>query len=311
MIEIAFFLIVSLLVLAKASQFVIDNAMVLARFFRISNLAVGFLLVSVATSLPELMVGIKAGLSGQMGLVVGNVFGANISDLTMVLALPILLAGGFVLKRKQLVGLTQVLLVTAVLPLILVLNVFTQFYGLFLLLVFAAYAWLVLKNEVSLGPGAEKVAPRKAVLSGMAFTAAVFVVLASSNYAVDLAIGLANSLGVSKAFIGGTLVSLGTTLPELSVSFAALRARKFDVALGNAVGSCITNLTLVLGAAAVVSAWGVNLAAFADLVAFMLVANLVLWHFLSKGRLGKREAAIMLGLYVAFLVSAAAIEGLF
>lgn len=311
MIDTAFLLVASLFVLSKASQAVIDNAMVLARFFRISGMAIGFLLVSVATSLPELVVGIKAALSGQMGLVVGNVFGANISDLTLVVALPVLLAGGFVLRHKQIVGLTQVLLVTAVLPLVMLLNFFTQFYGVLLLIVFGAYAYTVLRERIPLEKGAERIAPKAAVFSGMKFTAAVFIVLASANYAVDFAVGLANLMEVSKAFIGGTLVALGTTLPELSVSLAAIRKKKFDLALGNAVGSCITNLTLILGAAVVVGKWTVNLAAFSNLVVFMVIANLALWNFLSQGRLGRREAAVMLAIYVVFIATAAAVEGIF
>ena len=311
MIEIALLLVVSLLVLARASQFVIDNAVVLARFFRISEMAVGFVLVSVATSLPELLVGIMAALEKQTGLVVGNVFGSNIADILLVLPITVIVAGAISIKKKQAGKLTKILFITSALPLVMLLNAYASFYGVFLLAVFVAYVYYVLRERIPLEAGGVSVAGKTAVASAFLFMIGAAVVIASSKFAVDYAVQLASLMGVSKAFIGATVVAVGTSLPELSVDVAAVMRKHSELALGDILGSCITNLTLVLGASLVVGASVFNIGAFLNLLVFMLLANLVLWQFIERVRLTRREAFVLLALYVIFLISAVQVEKMF
>ncbi|PIT85594.1 hypothetical protein COU36_02405, partial [Candidatus Micrarchaeota archaeon CG10_big_fil_rev_8_21_14_0_10_59_7] len=122
------------------------------------------------------------------------------------------------------------------------------------------------------------------------------------------AVALAFGLGVSGAFIGGTIVSIGTTLPELVVSIAAVRKKMPGMAIGNAIGSCIVNLTLVLGAAAAITPIHANMFTFLNLAVFTLVSNAVLWMMIRKGTLGKRDGLALIGIYVLFLVSALTTE---
>ncbi len=308
MIEVVVFLVAALLVLAKSAQVVIDNALVLARFFRISEMAVGFVLVSVSTSIPEFVVGIIAALEGQVGIIVGNVFGSNIADILLVLAIAVMATGSISVKRKQIRSLTKVLFITSVLPLIMLLNFYSSLYGIILLLVFVAYVYYVIRERIPLEAAGPVISGKKAVLSAFLFVFGAAFVVVSSKFAVDYAVQLATLLGVSKAFVGATIVAVGTSLPELSVDLAAILRKHSELALGDILGSCITNLTLVLGSALVISAWTVNLFAFINLIIFMLLANMVLWYFIGTGRLSRREAFVLVALYVIFLVSAIQVE---
>jgi len=308
MIEVIVFLLAALFILAKSSQVVMDNALLLARFFRISEMAAGFVLVSVSTSLPELVVGIIAALEGQEGIVVGNVFGSNIADILLVLGISVAAAGAIYVKKKQVGTLVKILLVTSVLPLVMLLNVYPSFYGIGLLLVFVAYVYYVLKERIPLEAAGEVVSGRKAVFSAFLFLFGVAFVIASSKFAVDYAVQLATLLGVSKAFIGATIIAVGTSLPELSVDLVAVLRKHPELAMGDILGSCITNLTLVLGTSLVIGSGAFNLLAFINLVIFMLVANVVLWYFIRQGKLTRRDAFVLLALYVIFLVSAVSIE---
>jgi cation:H+ antiporter len=301
-------LLLSLLVLYKSSEWVIKHAVVLARFFRISELAVGFLLISVATSLPELFVAVLAALTGQTGISVGNVLGANISDVSLVLGASAAV-GVIRVKKKELVSLTGMLLAASLLPFIIFLHVIDSTVGVLLLAFFVAFAYFVLKKKVRLESTEEAVHPRQAVESAFFFCFAIAVVVASAKFVVDSAVDFALLAGVSKAFVAGTIVSMGTTIPELTVSLVAMKRGHSQLALGNVIGSCITNLTLVLGVASLLTPLSANPRAFAILLAFLVFINAVLWRAMVRKRLlARSEGILLLGIHALFLIIATLVE---
>ncbi|HII38463.1 TPA: sodium:calcium antiporter [Candidatus Micrarchaeota archaeon] len=303
MIETLALLVISLLVLYYASNWLITHAINLARFFKIGEMEVGFLLVAVATSLPELVISVLATLQGNTGLAVGNILGANIADLCLVLGIAALF-GGIVVKRKEMKDLTAILLAASVLPLVIMLNWFNGFEAVALLSIFAAFAYFMLKKRVSIGDG-ETVSARQAVTSAFLFTIGLVLILISSNYAVDLAVVLAGKIGASNAFVGATIVALGTTLPELAVSVAAVKRKHSALAVGSILGSCITNLTLVMGVAAVINPLTANVTAFTNLVAFMCISSVLVWYFIQRDhKLERPQGIVLLILYAIFLISA-------
>ncbi len=305
LIELLAVLVISLVVLAKASEFVIEHSLVLAHFLRVSELAIGFILLSVATSLPELVVSSIASLQGVGGIAVGNVFGSNIVDLTLVLGAA-LFFGNIKLDNRKIntFELLAALAATSILPLALLSDELKPRAGLFLLFFFIAFAYLVLKQRITLEPRAERISGKRAVTSAFLFVLGIAVVLLSADYAVRAGVDLANAFGVSKAFIGASLIALGTSLPELAVSVAAVRKGAGGLALGNALGSAVVNLTLVLGVAALLNPLSANANAFLDLILFSLIVNGVLWLLLRfRKRWGKRERIILLLLYALFIAS--------
>jgi cation:H+ antiporter len=128
------------------------------------------------------------------------------------------------------------------------------------------------------------------------------VVVASAFFIVESSTFLATSVGIPPVVIGATIVAFGTSIPELSTSIASARKDHFDLALGNIVGSGFINITLILGVALVASPLVVNIAAFSNLVMFSLITNLFLWYFLSTERISWREGALLIFLYVVFLI---------
>ncbi|PIT85874.1 hypothetical protein COU36_00820, partial [Candidatus Micrarchaeota archaeon CG10_big_fil_rev_8_21_14_0_10_59_7] len=287
-------LVVALLVLAKASEYAIGHAIVVARFLRISEMAIGFLLVSTATSMPEFFVGITASSAGETGISVGNVLGANVADLLLVGGATAL-AGTVVLRRKEIPELLKMLFAITVLSVIVLLPL-GRFSGILLLLVFTGYAVYLLQKKVSEHmDGGRSVSRKEALASGALFFASMAVVVVCANFVVSSAVAIATAFNVSRAFIAGTLVSMGTTLPELATSVTAVRKKLSGIAIGNVVGSCITNLTLVLGAAAVVTPIRTDLPAFMNLAVFALLSCAMFWIFVKNRRLSRREGFMLLG----------------
>lgn len=135
------------------------------------------------------------------------------------------------------------------------------------------------------------------------FGVAISLVILSSKLIVDNGIIIALGLGVPASIIGATIVGFGTSLPEFVTSIRAFRKGLFDIGLGNIIGSCITNLTLVLGTSSLIAYSSLNILSFTSLTLFALLATIIAWYFVStERRLDKREALMLIGVYVFFII---------
>ena len=126
---------------------------------------------------------------------------------------------------------------------------------------------------------------------------------ARSYFIIETASNLATSVGIPKVVIGATIIGVGTSLPELVTSIDSIKKDHADLALGNIVGSCFMNVTLILGVTLVAAPFSVEIAIFSKLIIFSLIANLFLSYFLSNEKIGWQEGAIFLFIYCLFLVT--------
>jgi len=305
-----FTLIISILVLSRAASVVVDNASKLARFFKVSTLAIGLLLVSVSTSLPELSVSVMSSVAGEGAIAAGNVFGSNIANILLILGLAAALYG-FKVRRDILPDIAIVLLATTIISTYIIYKSSVEgsalsFYeGALLLLVFAWYANRVLsKKKIEEKAVASNMSMRDGLNAFLFFGAGVGIVIISSSFVVDSAVALAKIAGLAESFIGATVIAIGTSLPELSVDLAAIRKKQYGLALGDALGSNMANLTLVLGTAAIISPIVVQLKVFAVALLFAVVANMVfLYIAVVKKEFGRREGIAMVALYAIYIIA--------
>jgi len=277
--------------------------------------AVGFILVAMSTSLPELSVAVFSTQNEEaVGVAIGNVLGSNIANVCLILGVCILYAAWkklacvdflSLITREDVKSLQLGLFGTSVIPLALIyIGYASKLVGVVLILVFIWSTMKIvrnregIKNEGSLGEEGRRL-PR--YLSLVAFGA--LGVIACSYFIVDSATYIALGLGVPKLVIGATIVAFGTSVPELATSLEATKSGSMNLALGNIVGSGILNLTLILGTTLVLSDLTVNMAVFTNLAVFSLISNLFLWYFLSGDRISWREGAVLVALYVLFLAS--------
>ena len=305
-----FTLIISILVLSRAATVVVDNASKLARFFKVSTLAIGLLLVSVSTSLPELSVSVMSSVAGEGAIAAGNVFGSNIANVLLILGLGAALYG-FRVRRDILPDIAIVLLATTIISAYIIYKSSVEgsalsFYeGALLLLVFAWYAGRVLsKKKIEERAVASNMSMRDGLHAFLFFGAGAGIVVISSSFVVDSAVGLAKIAGLAESFIGATIIAIGTSLPELSVDLAAIRKKQYGLALGDALGSNMANLTLVLGTAAIISPIVVQLKIFAVALLFAVVANMIfLYIAVVKKEFGRREGVAMIALYAIYIIA--------
>ncbi|MDD2655387.1 MAG: calcium/sodium antiporter [Candidatus ainarchaeum sp.] len=302
-------LLVSLAALAWSANLVSDKAVVLSEYFHISQMAIGFLLIAASTSIPELAVSVMASITGQGAISAGNVFGSNIADIFLVIG-----ACAFfykiVLRREDAIEVGGVLLVTSVITLYFIYSTFVLGYpvigrleGAVLLLAFGAYIYYVLKKKKFTKNGDNGITKKDALRAFALFFVGVTLVLISSGLAVDSAVKLSELAGISQSFIGATILAVGTSLPELSVELAAVKKKRYALAIGDAIGSTITNITLVLGVASLLNPITILApASFLTILLFAMLANIIFFYMtLAERKIGRVEGALLLLSYVAFL----------
>ncbi len=313
LIELAI-LIFSIAALSRSSEMVISSSVKLSRFFNLNPITMGFILVAVATSLPELSVSVTSSLAGEGAISAGNVFGSNIANILVVLGIGGLLYG-MKISQSNLKDIGLVLLLTTVISIYIIYgsSVSQRVLGLpegaFLILLFLGYVWWTLKmKNSSNGNHQTTVSKAKALRAFISFFIGIFLVIISSAFAVDSAVSIATSLGLAQSFIGATLIALGTSLPELSTALQALRKKQYGLVLGNVVGSNMANITMVLGVAATINPISIQIPIFIAALLFAVVANTLLFYCaaVNKG-IGKFVGAVFILTYVVYL---AAIFGL-
>ncbi len=308
-------LIASFLILDKASHMVITNAVRVADITGFGKTTIGFILIGISTSLPELCTVIIAALFGEeyIGVALGNVLGSNVVNVCLILGSTLLLTQIKNKKTKELFpfiireesgSLYFALFVSSIIPLSLTyIQYASQFVGFILILMFIFYMYQMYKEKVGGEEGSLGEQRQKLWRYTLLTLLGIGGVIASSYFMVDSASSIATQVGVPPIFVGGILVAFGTSLPELVTSLKAVSQGHPELAFGEIVGSCFINVTLILGAALVTSPISkVNMVLFMDLITFSVVANLSLWYFLSIERMRWKEGAVLLFIYALFLV---------
>jgi cation:H+ antiporter len=176
--------------------------------------------------------------------------------------------------------------------------------GVALVGLFVVYGYQLSKKTIvtDLPEALDTYGSKKLLVKGICWAAAGIAGVILGGYVIVYsALNLASAFGVSGTFIGATVIAVGTSLPELAVSMKSIQQKRLDFALGNAIGSCFANLTIILGLVFIFSKVAIRVDAYFDLVFFSLISNLFFWYFLSRGRLGLREGLILLLIYAVFL----------
>lgn len=323
------FIVAGLVLLIFGGEALVRGASTLAQKVGVSPLVIGLVVVSAATSAPELAVTVGAVLRGEPDLALGNVVGSNIVNVLLILGLSALVMP-LLIKRQLvrfdipvMVGLSVLLVVVSLDGQIDLLDGIVLLGGLIAHVVISI---VVGRREVASeveGAGTALVpTPEKSVplwLAAIMLIAGIGLLVVGAQLLVDGAVSIALSLGLSSLVVGLTIVAIGTSLPELATSIIAVRRGERDMAVGNIVGSNIFNIGMVLGLPAIIFGDGIPVpaAAIALDLPFMLAAAIALVPIAFTGFLIARwEGVLFVALYIgytAYLVLAAtehdALEG--
>ena len=321
------FIVAGLVLLIAGGEALVRGASTLAARAGISPLVIGLVVVSAATSAPELAVTIDAVLSGEPDLALGNVVGSNIVNILLILGISALVMP-LVIKRQLvrfdipvMVGLSILLVVVSLDGRISVLDGVLLLAGV---IGHAVMSIIVSRREVTDSVASPETMPLNSKpvplwLAALLLVAGIGLLVLGAQLLVDGAVSIATGLGVSSLVVGLTVVAIGTSLPELATSIIAVRRGERDMAVGNIVGSNIFNIGMVLGLPAIIFGEGIPVpaAAIALDMPLMLATAIALLPIAFTGFVIARwEGGLFVALYVtytAYLVLAstqhAALEG--
>ena len=298
------FLILGFAFLAKGADFFVDGASCIAKKFKIPQIVIGLTIVAMGTSMPEAAVSIKAAISGNADISVGNVVGSNILNILLILGVSSVIFPLVIKKLTRIVDIPIVVFSSFVLFLLGLLNRIFFWGGIILLLMFLGYlAYLFIvakKNKNSEEATTIKDMP---VWKSLIFAVlGIALIICGSEFAVETATNLAKMAGWSDAFIGLTIVALGTSLPELFTSVVAAIKKNSDIAIGNVIGSNIFNILFILGITSLIIPINFAPNFLIDTLVSLACAVLLLVLSLRGGKLKRWGGIIMLVSYAAYFV---------
>lgn len=297
--------LVGLGALVIGAEIMIRGAVDIALRARISPLVVGLTVVSMGTSVPELLVSLLAALKGSPEIAIGNVIGSNIANISLILGLSILIFPIEVDRDARKIHWPVMMLITIAFVGLLWDDEFTRWEGIIFILFLVTYVTVMVRASRRKQAMEGALPPVSAVPLWRSLLMLVFGVSAlglGADWFVEGAVGLARTFGVSAQMIGVTVVALGTSLPELITSVMAAMRKQPDISLGNLVGSNIFNLLGIVGVTATVHPIGIDHESFMiDLAAMSLIA-LMLFPLMTGRRLGRWQGALLFAAYVTYIL---------
>ena len=298
------FLVVGFVLLIKGADYFVDGAASVAGLLKIPTIVVGLTIVAFGTSAPEAAVSLTAALSDASAIAVGNIIGSNIFNLLMVLGVTATIS--LVPVPKSIVSREFLFLslITVLMAVVILLDFeISRIEGIIFLILLAGYVLTLilasLKNRKNIEP---EVAKYSGLVAFLLIVGGMIGVIIGGNLVVDNAKTIALSIGWSQKLVGLTIVSVGTSLPELVTSISAAKKGHVDIAVGNVVGSNIFNILFILGLSSTVTPIMVESALGIDII-FMTFATLFTYYLCrSKGKLSRKEGLTLLLFFILYMI---------
>lgn len=299
------FIVAGFVMLIKGADIFVENASKIAMKFNIPQMVIGLTIVAFGTSLPEAAVSIKAALSGNAGITVGNVIGSNIMNVLLILGVASCVAALIIKKNTLRIEIPFVIIISVLLlGLGMMGEELSRLDGVIFVVLLASFmVYLVYsaKNGEADEDEATVLTEKDTMIKLLLFVVlgAASIVL-GSNVTVDAASFVAAEFGMTPRLIGLTIVAFGTSLPELVTSATAAKRGKTDIAIGNIVGSNIFNILFVVGISAIITPIAFETAFIKDAIVAIGAVVLLFLCVLPKKKLTRAGGVIMLACYAAY-----------
>lgn len=297
-------LLVGFVFLIKGADFFVDGASDLATKLKIPAMIIGLTIVAFGTSAPEAAVSVSSALTGSNAIAVSNVIGSNIFNLLAVIGVTAIIYKINITKES----LRQDFPVLLGSSLLLLLFIFTgsqisRIEGIILLVLIIVYiTYLILKSKKesnNMPVGTVHLTTGRIVVYIVAGIAGIIL---GGNLVVESAKDIALSIGMSETLVGLTIVSIGTSLPELITSVTAAYNKKTDIAIGNAIGSNIFNVLFILGLTDTISPITTTGIMFTDTIIMIVITIITYILAYDKYDFNKKDGMILVGLFIVYMI---------
>jgi len=284
---------VGIFILVKSSDYFVESAEKIGKYIGLPNFVLGAILVGIGTSLPELSSSLVAAINKHTEIIVGNVIGSNITNILLVLGAASLFAKRYKIKYNLLKeDFPFLILVSIFLYLIAFDGKIEIVESIFLVLSLLSYILLSIKN---LEKSKEKLNLKTLII----FIISLIGLYIGAELTVNMLLKLSKLLNIGVFNLSAFILALGTSLPELVVSVVSAKKGKIDISIGNVIGSNIFNILGVIGIPGIIGTITVpNLSWYF----FMLFLTFALFFILFNREIEKKEALMLLTLYVVYVI---------
>ena len=307
-----FWMFLGFLLLVLGGEFIVRASIAISLKFNISKVVIGMTVVAFATSLPELLVSLKAAVNGSSSIAINNVIGSNIANIGMVLGLTAIIGNIPVVKSFYRLDWPVMMFFSLMLYFFLYNdNLLSSFEGLILFTSLIIFLFFVVRYNAKDLSAADAIDESLNKTSG--FKILIWLIFASfslyygAEWLVSSAIDLAKSIGVSEAVISVSVIAIGTSIPELATSVIAIAKNEKGISIGNLIGSNIFNIGSVLGLTTIIKPILITDSNILDRdIVWMLVFAflvLILSLFPKKNNITKTKGFLLVVLYSGFILS--------
>lgn len=305
--------IIGFVLLVKGADFLIKGSTSIAHRYRVSDIVIGLTIVSLGTSLPELIINLFASFEGNTSIAIGNIFGSNVANVLLILGLSAVF-NPLPLKRNTIYSEIPFALIATLLAAFLANATFTEtktqliidrIDGLIMLFFFGLFIIYILKiarnnkdDEVVKKDDSQTM--RKSIIF---IGLGVVMLYFGGEWVVGGATELAAQMGLSQGLIGLSVVAIGTSLPELVTSVIAARKKNVDIAVGNVIGSNIFNLLWVLGLSATINPLPFHVINNVDILVMVFSIVMILFALAFSGdrKINRASGIMFVLLYAAYM----------
>lgn len=316
MLENVLLIIAGFFLLIKGADILVEGSCAVAKKFHIPEIIVGLTIVSIGTSMPELMVSVTSAMNNLPDVALGNVVGSNICNLLLILGLSTIIRPIEFKKETKLVEIPMTLVI--IFTLFILGNngdidkFITRPEGFILLILFICFLVYTI-FMAKFGNDFDEVEEQTENSKSMSILKSIFFIIAGivalkfgGDFVVDSSVAIAKAIGISEKVISLTIIAIGTSLPELITSVTAAIKNDSDIAIGNVVGSNIFNILLILGLSAAISPVHYAISYNVDMmVMFVSTAVLMIFPFIGKKNTMTRGNGVVYllwyGVYMASL----------
>ena len=307
-----FWMFLGFLLLVLGGEFIVRASIAISLKFNISKVVIGMTVVAFATSLPELLVSLKAAVNGSSSIAINNVIGSNIANIGMVLGLTAIIGNIPVVKSFYRLDWPVMIFFSLMLYLFLYNdNLLSSFEGLILFTSLIIFLFFVIRynaNDLSVADAIDENLNETSGIKILIWTIfASFSLYYGAEWLVASAIDLAKSIGVSEAVISVSVIAIGTSIPELATSVIAIAKNEKGISIGNLIGSNIFNIGSVLGLTTIIKPILITDYNILDrdIIWMLVFASLILILSLlpKKNNISKIKGLLLVVFYSVFILS--------
>jgi len=298
-----FLFFLGMIILYYSSEIIINNAVIISNNYNISKLFVGLVILALGTSLPELFVSIVSSIKGNNSVAIGNIVGSNIANIGLVFGFSLLLQPIiFKSNSKDSIFNLSILMISSVLIIFFLRdNYLIMSEGLFLLFICLLYFFILTKYFSKSNLDDEQMSKSSFKAFSILFINFIMLYFGSESF-VTGALGIAEIIGLNDLIVGMTIVSLGTSAPEIFTTISAYKRRESNLIIGNIMGSNIINILLVGGVLGLISRVQVdfsNMFYHNSILLFLTLLFIIV--IVSLKKMGRFLGIIFISIYLIFI----------